>query len=892
MKILSVSVFCCTVFFLQAQVPDTARFEAYKEEIRLITVALEKNSGKPLPEETLKRMEIMEAYFQPVYEKTGQCQFYLAAIHAFRGSDYSLAGHITKGNDSYLKAIEILSTPMRVANDTSLADIHNLLSINYSFVGDFSNSDRCLDYAQANYQRLQMAQRVAMTDVNRSVGCTQRLKGEHARYYAERALRIMGGLKDNETLAFYKVSAQNALALAHRIIADSLMNTGNMDRAYQQYKKAAALHRTVSDSLLTMGTMEEVGYYVHKSWYHEGYNLVQLGDQERKNATALLEQLTESIRKYPNTGALAEDALPFALLGTAYSREGRFDMAHNSHNEAESRVRVSIDEKGAARIAGTGTELKYALANILLQRAMSLREEGIYKGDTVLLRRSVDWGEKALNQWEGIVLAYDSGESDQLAGVSYAACARWLASTAAVAFEKTRQTAFLSAALGYCEAMKAYNLRYMARQQIASQQFKGVQKEIYVTHKGLRERMRLAGSDMALKEKIKLENEVFIRKLSQSKDPDSLGYFVEVLDNRILSAPQLYRHAPPGKAVIQYLVSREALMIFIIKNGDCQIKKYPLPKDFEKQVEDYVRSMREQRVPNKPRYVNSAQLLYRTLFPPAVEEHLADVSGLIIVPDGILHAVQFTCLLTARTAVGDDYKRMPYLIRRFSVAYQYSLTCHHLVAQVTPEKNTDLSLGTFMARYGEESRNQPLSKMAAEAPLIQQKYFPSGQSFVYASATAHQITALSGLYDVLYFIMHGQAHERKDPLSYGLVCSDVVLRLSDMYDLSFRTQLAVFGSCNTAWGTNGQGEGIYSMARVCVVRGCRSVMATTNEVRGNEIAAPIIRQFFEEWRGGTSPKGKAQSLANAQLHYLHTCPAGDGFEHPALWGNFILIGED
>jgi CHAT domain-containing protein/tetratricopeptide (TPR) repeat protein len=883
---------CCTTLFLSAQQPDTARFESYKKEIQLIAVKLEENSSQPLPEETLKKMDEMQGYFQPIYARTGQGQFYLAAIHTFRGSDDGLKGRIEDSNTSYLKAIEVLSKPANVANDTSLADVHNLLSLNYTLLNDFSNSDRCLDYAQSIYKRLNMIQRVAMIDVNRSVSCAQRKRGQNARYFSERALRLFGELPQDPIVRFYTLGSKNALALAYRIIADSLVNTGNLNAAYEQYRDAAQLHQVVTDSLLSLGAMDQMVYFIHKSWYHQAYCLLQMGDKERRESIVVLEKLTQSIRERPQIGAPEEDALSFALLGTAYSKEGRFQEANTNHDKAENLLNIRMGTAGEPDISQVKAELKMAFANVLMQRAMSLQQEGMMTADTVLLRRAVGWGEKTIAQWEAIALAYDSGESDQSAGDVLSINTRWLSLAAAAAFEKTGQEKYKKTALYYCEKTKAYNLRYLTRQNMAGQQFKGVQGDIYSYHKDLQKRTRLAGNDMVLKTKYIKENEELIKKVSSSKDPDSLGYFVEVLDNRVLSADQMSNAVSSGKAVVQYLIRQEGLVVFVIKKNGSWLKKYPLPSDFEQQVERYVHSMRQQRLPNKTLYVSSAQALCSYLFPPEVRAQLSDVSDLTIVPDGILHTVPFACLLTEKTKTTDDYKKMPYLMRRFGVAYQYSMTTHQLVGQTTPVQESDLAIGAFIARYGASAKNESLQKMANEVSFLQQRHFPSKRSFVYKKATTAQIKVVSGIYDVLYFVMHGYANDRKDPLSYGLACSDSMLYVADMYDLSFRSQLAVFGSCNTAWGANGQGEGIYSIARVCIARGCRAVLAISNEVRGNDVAAPVIKRFFEVWRGSATPKGKAQALADAQMHYLNSCLSGDSYEHPAIWGNFILIGED
>jgi CHAT domain-containing protein/tetratricopeptide (TPR) repeat protein len=96
------------------------------------------------------------------------------------------------------------------------------------------------------------------------------------------------------------------------------------------------------------------------------------------------------------------------------------------------------------------------------------------------------------------------------------------------------------------------------------------------------------------------------------------------------------------------------------------------------------------------------------------------------------------------------------------------------------------------------------------------------------------------------------------------------------------TQLVVLSACATGVGAVSSGDGVYGMRRALVLAGAESQVVSLWNV--NDAAARVLmRDYYDELARGT---GRAEALRQAKLHMLHQ----PRYAHPYYWAAFIPAG--
>ena len=138
-------------------------------------------------------------------------------------------------------------------------------------------------------------------------------------------------------------------------------------------------------------------------------------------------------------------------------------------------------------------------------------------------------------------------------------------------------------------------------------------------------------------------------------------------------------------------------------------------------------------------------------------------------------------------------------------------------------------------------------------------------------------------YRALHFGAHAVLDEARPELS-GIVLSDGILRLHEIYNLNLRARLVTLSACGTALGANLPGEGLLSLTRAFLYAGSAAVLATLWDVddqASSELMDRLYRHFLRE---RLSP---ATSLRQAQLS-IRSDPR---WKDPYYWAGYTLQGE-
>ena len=118
---------------------------------------------------------------------------------------------------------------------------------------------------------------------------------------------------------------------------------------------------------------------------------------------------------------------------------------------------------------------------------------------------------------------------------------------------------------------------------------------------------------------------------------------------------------------------------------------------------------------------------------------------------------------------------------------------------------------------------------------------------------------------------------------------DGFLTLAEVYALDLRgTELAVLSACDTNYGPQQQGEGVWALSRGFHVAGARRVVAS-NWLVDDEAAASLISYFcggLASAEKESEPTDYARALHNAQRWIRQQ----DKWSSPYYWGTFVLMG--
>jgi len=371
---------------------------------------------------------------------------------------------------------------------------------------------------------------------------------------------------------------------------------------------------------------------------------------------------------------------------------------------------------------------------------------------------------------------------------------------------------------------------------------------------------------------------------------------------------------PPEVAVLDYFVTEEATYVWVITSTAVTgpVRLSLTKEDLSEKVIACREALED---PEETVVAYHLAGLHELLVDPIVEQLPKSSDGsvphLIIVPSGPLYYLPFQALLrTAR-----DQNTHAYLIEDFSISYAPSLaTLTHTAFTNETSEALPLQLAAFVDPYSGNAL-YGLPGAGLEAEWIRDNLVQTAV-FLGEAATEGEVQRAASEASRLLFSTHGVFDPAQPLRSYLMLCpddtSDGRLHAYEVFSLAINADLVILSACETllpaltrakdderALGKLdasteivlsrarllelASGEEVVGLVRAFLVSGTRALVASLWNVYDTPTA-----DLMKKLLGGLREEVPiAQALRRAQLEILRT----PGFEHPAYWAAFNLMGD-
>lgn len=392
-------------------------------------------------------------------------------------------------------------------------------------------------------------------------------------------------------------------------------------------------------------------------------------------------------------------------------------------------------------------------------------------------------------------------------------------------------------------------------------------------------------------------------ELGKTLETQYSNYFKLKYDQAYPSIAELQKELLDEKTILfNYLLEDSSLVIFRITSSALFLNKISIDDNFFAQLTALKKSLEDTKyIYDNPQksydsFVENSYALYEKLLKDYLPE---GIENLIIIPDKELGQLPFEVLLTSpQLGQAQNYKVLPYLLKKYSVRYAYS------AALLLENQNQNKSKTTksnkivgFAASYNPSLATGKIRKVLVDLPgavaEVQQlqKSF-EGDFFIKDQANEATFNQVDfSKYSVLHLALHG-IMDKTNPMNSSLALTADSTTLEDdfiyAYELinkSIPTNLVVLSACETGGGKIQTVEGIMSLGRSFMYAGTPSIIMSLWQI--NDFSTVQVMKLFYTYLAQGMPKDEA--LRKAKLDYIEL--AKDLAAHPAFWAPFIQLGD-
>jgi CHAT domain-containing protein len=328
--------------------------------------------------------------------------------------------------------------------------------------------------------------------------------------------------------------------------------------------------------------------------------------------------------------------------------------------------------------------------------------------------------------------------------------------------------------------------------------------------------------------------------------------------------------------MIEYVAGRETLYAFII---DAHILSFHQITNGA-EVYDHIRTLNDL-FSSAAGINNEIELYKRMAF--ELSAHLripasTDLKKLVIVPDGLLNYLPFEALLLQENS-SLNYAALPYLIKKFTVAYESSATNFVDYRRSSSSANDEV-LAMFPVF---KNSQRSLTHSETEARNIQS--FVKGKFLFDRDATKKAFGENIHNYSIIHLSTHAAAGSWLEPPSIDFI--DSTLYLPEVYGLQLQPDLMVLSACETGVGKILKGEGALSLARGFQYAGANNIVFSLWKVNDRSTAG-LMTSFYQNFFNHHSVP---EALRRSKLDYLENDDISNAHKSPYFWAPFIYYGD-
>lgn len=362
-------------------------------------------------------------------------------------------------------------------------------------------------------------------------------------------------------------------------------------------------------------------------------------------------------------------------------------------------------------------------------------------------------------------------------------------------------------------------------------------------------------------------------------------YFNLKYNSAAPSIRQLQSILRGSTAMVSYFIDEynDRLYTFVISKKKFSIESKALPAQYDKYITGLRNSLFFQEINT---FKISARTLYKLLVPEKIP---GQVNDLVIIPTGRMGVIPFETLL-AKETTGLNFKELPYLLREYSIRYEFSAG----LALQKQHKQKPITSALFCAPVTFPDKDELAdlpgteSEVNAISTLFNQK---SIKNEVYLNRKANEGVIKSGSlkdYSLVHFATHGVVDENSPELSRIFLQTDTEaedgnLFAGEIYNLELNADLVALSACQTGLGKISKGEGVIGLSRALVYAGAKNLIVSFWSV-ADESTAQLMTDFYKQLLENPSANYSGD-LRSAKLNLLN-----GRYAAPYYWAPFILIG--
>ncbi|MEI6764259.1 MAG: CHAT domain-containing protein [Bacteroidota bacterium] len=394
-------------------------------------------------------------------------------------------------------------------------------------------------------------------------------------------------------------------------------------------------------------------------------------------------------------------------------------------------------------------------------------------------------------------------------------------------------------------------------------------------------------------------------KLTAWLEKEYPAYYAAKYSTQTADPVQFSRLMPKGMALVEYACTDSVIYAFVVTCDSFSVVRIKTDTSFYGIANKFKTDL-ARKAPSS--YTNKyiygfgmmAHKLYVGLMEPLMPL-LRDADHVVIAPDARLGYMTFDALMeeppgdTAKQLL--DFRGMSYLVERFAFSYVYSATW--LSSALTAGDNQGSGMIAYAPDYSlldstpipgttRKIKLPPLREARREAEAVAGIW--KGTFYGGTAATRASFIENAPEASILHLSMHSTTNE-DNPLMSGLVFSpdgspddNGILDVTEIRQLSFKTDLVVLSACRTGSGKMVLGEGLMSLSRTFIYAGCRSIITSLWPV--SDLSGSTIMQAF--YRNLALGMSKDDALQKAKLDFIKK--SNSTISHPAYWSGYILIG--